>query len=191
MAKYVQVVDGIVMFAAELSAEQYSIIFEGDADMAGEVIDVTNVNPSPEMDWLYDAETQTFSEPNLETAKTENKIKVDVEASMRRTELGTPVRDQAQIYTLKAMEAEKYITAGYPVDLSGYSWIENEVNVSGLSAQVVADTIKNNYDEWCSGLQMIETERRQGKINIDNATNYADILTARDAAIDAIKGLEL
>jgi hypothetical protein len=40
-----------------------------------------------------------------------------------------------------------------------------------------------------TNLQTIELERRKGKINIDSATNYDEVITATTAAMTAIDGL--
>lgn len=191
MRRYVQVFDGQVMFAAELSDEDYNQIFNGPdkAEMSGQIIDVTDISPLPEINWLYDEAASTFSEPNLTETKTEKKLEVDVVASIRRTELGTAVRGQSEIYILKASEAQKYIADSYPVDLTDYPWIQMEVAATGLPPIEIADSIKNNFNTWTVGLQTIELERRKAKINIDNAESYADINIAGDNAIASINGL--
>jgi hypothetical protein len=187
MTKYAQVLNGIVIHIVDLTDEQFKELMDYGVDC--EMVDLTNTSPLPIINWTYDSDTLSFSEPDLMEIKSKNKAKVDASASAKRTILGTTIRDQAEVYIAKATEAEKYISYSYPVDLTNYPWIQLEVTASGLTTTEIADTIKSNYDSWMTNLQTIELERRKGKINIDSATNYDEVITATTAAMTAIDGL--
>lgn len=180
MAKYIQVIDNVVVSVEPLT-ELPSF------EILGEMVEITGVSPEPSEGWVYDSQTGIFSHPDLTSTKQEQINKIDDVAGNKRKLIDTAIYGQTEIYTLKANEANQYIADGEPADLTNYPWIQAEVTATGLTASEVASTIVSKHDGWITAMSSIERERRLGKVNVENATSYDNVLLSAENAISAIE----
>ena len=183
MKTYVQVLEKKVINVVSLSDDDMEETLKHE--YVGDFVDITKVTPAPHEGWFYDNATQTFATPDLIELRASQSAMIDQTASILRLAL-MPFRNQSEIYRLKTIEAEKYIANPTPSDLTSYPWIQIDVTVTGLSADDVADNIKNKNDEMISRFQEIELVRRNGKESVRNAVTYDEILVATDDAIQAL-----
>ncbi len=120
---------------------------------------------------------------DINFVKDEAKNQVDQTAESARLRYVTPGSAQAMTYTEKAEEASVYITAGYPVDLTPFPFIQAEVNATGKANNQAADDIMAKKASWKIIGAQIEEKRIGGKVNIDASSDEAGIYSARDQAI--------
>lgn len=123
---------------------------------------------------------------DLPTAKTSEKDSVDGLAENQRQTFITNGSGQSMTYQQKATEADAYITAGSPVDLTPYPFVQAEVNATGNTATVAANDILAAQSAWIVKGAAIEELRIKAKIDIDAAVDMAAItviMTAYEAAI--------
>lgn len=124
--------------------------------------------------------------------KTIAKRVVDHTAELVRNKYLTIGSGQAMTYIRKETEAHAYKDAGYPVisgSPSNYPWIKAEMDATGNTGQECADNILTQSSLWLAIGTTIEKERRQGKINIDAASDESSVNTIKDtvvATLDAI-----
>ncbi len=188
MAKYVQVLDNVVVNIVELDSATYKITEKHEH--VGKFIDITDITPVPDINWTCNKKGTIFLPPELSDVKHEQKAVLDVVAGAMRRNLINTAAGQSEIYTAKALEAEQYISNKYPKDLTMYPWIQIEVTASSTTARKAANMIKAKHDTWLKNLQNIELEKRIGKINIDSANEYYSILAATQEANEKINGLK-
>ncbi len=129
------------------------------------------------------------SPDRLTEKKTRAKLRIDQAAERARLRHVTDGAAQAMVYLQKGNEADAFITAGYPADLTGYPFIQAEMNASGQTKEQAADAIKTKRDAWVTLGANIEEERLGGKKNVENATDESGVNSARDAAILALDGI--
>ena len=133
---------------------------------------------------------KTFDEHDLLNIKEISKIDIDITAEKSRKKYLTLETGQLLAYIYKENEAAKYKAARYPTidDTSTpYPWIKSEMDATGQTGQEAANAILARSDVWLTKGPQIEKERRIGKINIDAATNEAEVNTARNKAIAALE----
>jgi hypothetical protein len=111
---------------------------------------------------------------------------IDQTAESVRLQYVTPGSSQAMTYQEKGDEAADYVANGYPVDLSSYPFIQAEVNATGKTSTAAADDILTQKSAWIVVGAAVEEVRIGGKINIDAATDEAEIDSIRDATLAAL-----
>lgn len=129
------------------------------------------------------------SSSTLDDKKTNAKSIVDQTAERIRSKYITPGAGQTLVYQEKSDEATDYITAGYPVDLTSYPFIQAEVNATGKTKEQAADDIIAAKATTIAALVSIEEERLSGKRNIDDVVDESGINSICDAAITALEEL--
>jgi len=118
---------------------------------------------------------------DLPAAKTAEQTKVDSLAEQQRQTFITAGDGQSMSYQQKSTEANAYITAGSPVDLTPYPFIQAEVNATGATATDAANTIIAAETAWIIKGAAIEELRIKAKLDIDAAADMAGITTVVDA----------
>ncbi len=108
---------------------------------------------------------------------------IDNYAGKTRIKYITDAPGQDLTYKQKAEEAEKYVTAVYPSDLTGYPFIQAEINAYGKTKEQAADDILTKRDQWLSVGAQIEEVRLQTKQQIDNAVSNSEIKTICETAV--------
>ena len=172
---YVNHIDFVVEWIESQSEFGITIWRHGDAE------------PSPaELQAAWD-DWDALNGPTLDTFKAEAKLSVDNMAEATRLKYVTPGSSQAMTYQEKGDEAADYVANGYPVDLSSYPFIQAEVNATGNTATQAADNILAQKSAWIMIGAAVEEVRIGGKINIDVATNEAEVEVARLAAVTALE----
>lgn len=112
---------------------------------------------------------------SLELHKTNCKKIIDNVAEQRRLNYITPGSGQSLTYQEKALEADKYITDGSPVDLTPYPFIQAEVNATGKTAINTSNDILAAQALWITKGALIEEHRIKNKIDIDSSTSVSEI----------------
>ncbi len=135
-------------------------------------------------DWLVDNPELTLTD-----IKDEAKLIVDQTAESTRLKYITSGSGQAMTYIVKAEEAADYITAGYPVNLTPYLFIQAEVNATGKTNIQAADDIIATKALWKTIGAQIEEVRIFGKINIDGQSDEVGIAAARDHTISDLNAI--
>ena len=126
---------------------------------------------------------------DLTQYKLYNRYLIDKSAEVARLRYITDGAGQASVYQEKSKEADAYILAGYPADLSTWPFIQAEVNATGLSNTAAADAIVAQRDAWIVLGASIEEARLSGKNAVDAASDETGIDAARDAAIAALDAI--
>ncbi len=103
---------------------------------------------------------------------------VDTLAGQKRLQYITNIPGQEVTYTAKLKDAQAYILAGYPSDVTTYPWIKAEADAPGSTPIQVADLIVVTAQTWTDVGSKIEGARQAAKIAINNATSVVDIRTA-------------
>jgi hypothetical protein len=117
----------------------------------------------------------TISPEDLQLLKESAYIHIDDAAEKIRLKYVTDGAGQAMTYQLKATEADAYITAGYPADVTPYPFIEAEASATGQTATAVANGIIAQRDAWVVIGSQIEAIRLGGKTSVTNATTVDEI----------------
>ncbi len=125
----------------------------------------------------------------LDDVKTIAKGEVDGEAERTRLRYITNGAGQAMAYQEKSEEAADYIAAGYPADLTGYPFMQAEINATSKTKEVDADDIISQKAAWVAIGASIEEERLGGKKNIEDAVDESGVDSAKDSAITALEAL--
>ena len=115
---------------------------------------------------------------SLEELKENARIEIDNAAGKLRTKFITSAPGQELIYQAKAAEAQRYVDAGAPNDLTGYPFITAEVNATGLTNIEAANEILSIQNAWILVGANIEEYRLAGKKTVTNASNVSEINNA-------------
>jgi hypothetical protein len=105
-------------------------------------------------------------------------VTVDTLAGEKRLQYITNVPGQEITYSAKLADAQAYILAGYPSDVTPYHWVEAEATATGATPIQVADLIVLTGHAWAEVGSKIEGARQAAKIAINNASSIVDIRTA-------------
>jgi len=103
---------------------------------------------------------------------------IDTLAGQKRLQYITNVPGQEITYSAKLADAQAYILAGYPSDVTPYHWVDAEATATGATPIQVADLIAITGHTWAEVGSKIEGARQAAKIAINNATSIVDIRTA-------------
>lgn len=106
--------------------------------------------------------------------------RIDSLAEHARSKYITAGYGQMLTYQEKSDEASDYLVAGSPVDLTGYPFIQAEVNATGKTATVASNDILDAQSLWITKGALIEEYRLKGKIDIKAALTIDDIDTISD-----------
>lgn len=149
-------------------------------------------DPQPSEQNLIDEYANILANENAElipTAKALAKREIDIAAETARAKYITLGSGQAMAYQEKGEEAADYVTAGYPVDLSNYPWIQAEVDATGKTSTQAADDILSTKSTWVTVGAQIEKERLLGKITVENAIDIDAVNTAKNTAITLLQAI--
>ena len=114
-------------------------------------------------------------------------LEIDRAAGEARERYITVVPGQAETYTAKALEAERYIAAGAPTDLTQYPLIQAEVNAFGYpDGAAAANAILAKRDLWMQKGAQIEELRLKYKNLISKATTIQEAARLRQQALQAL-----
>lgn len=156
------------------------------------IVDESTLPPDHQESWEWDASTQTLSvnaAANLAIDKLAAKELIDSHAESARLRYITPGSGQSLVYQDKLLDAEEYIAAGYPADVSSHPWIDAEATALGITPQATADNIVANYNTWKQIGIEVEKIRLVAKRDIDasqTAVEVEQIKNATAATLDAI-----
>lgn len=145
-------------------------------------VDITDLDPRPEIGWGYDG--TTFAAPVVEYPTADELCKqVDDKADSARLKIaGDPLR--VVEYQRAEAEAKAFAAAGYTgtVPPTVESWAE----AKDWTAQVAADDILRASAAWNAALYAFRDIRLKGKEAVKAAIDPAAAQTAADAAITQI-----
>lgn len=131
------------------------------------------------LDDAYAEYKTTFVAPNLlDVYKDNAKRSIDATAGQARSKYITTAPGQAEVYIMKADEANRFIAAGYPGTVDDYPFITAEAVATGKTVQVAADDIVAAKTAWIALGATIEQIRLTAKKNVGSA--------ASEAAVDLI-----
>ena len=125
----------------------------------------------------------------LSVARTQAKTAIDAAAGEARQRHITIAPGQAETYMAKAAQAEAYLAAGSPPDMTGWAWIQADADAFGISVTTAATSILANRDAWTQLGAHIEEVRLKAKREVDAATSpmeCARILKAAKAELVAV-----
>jgi galactitol-specific phosphotransferase system IIB component len=113
----------------------------------------------------------------LADQKQEFIVQIDKLAGEKRLHYITDGAGQEVTYTAKLADAQAYILAGYPTDVTPYHWIDAEATATGNTPTNVADLIVSTAHTWTEVGSKIEGARQAAKIGVNAATTISDIRT--------------
>lgn len=145
-------------------------------------VDITDLNPRPEIGWNYDG--ATFTAPAAPSAPTVEELcaKIDAEADAARLKIaGDPLR--VVEYQRAEAEATAYAAAGYTGTVP--RTVEDWAEAKGWTAQEATDDILRASAAWNAALYAFRGIRLKGKEAVKAAVESAR-QTAADAAIAQI-----
>jgi len=126
---------------------------------------------------------------DLVAAKAANILTIDSLAETQRLTFITGGSGQSLTYQEKADDAQAYKDASYPVDLTGYPFVQAEVNATGNTSTVATDDILAARGAWIVKGAAIEELRIKAKIDVNASIDISAINVVLDAykiAIEAI-----
>ena len=112
---------------------------------------------------------------------------IDMAASEARGKYITDGVGQESTYLLKAQHAKEYRDAGYTGTIPFL--VQSEMNATGETAQVCADSIIYQETQWIYLAGTIETIRRSGKIALDALTDSIEIANHCETVVTALKAI--
>ena len=124
---------------------------------------------------------------DLSKAKSNALTQVDFLAGQTRSKYITTTPGQAEIYILKAQQAQAFKDSGYDGDVPVL--VQVEATVTGETVQVATDSILAQQYAWEIKGAQIEQVRRAGKIAVGLSTTLEDVATALNDAIVAFATL--
>ena len=113
----------------------------------------------------------------IEEQKQEFLVQIDKLAGEKRLQYITDGAGQEVTYTAKLADAQAYILAGYPTDVTPYHWIDAEATATGNTPTNVADFIVYTAHAWAEVGSKIEGARQAAKIGVNAATTIGDVRT--------------
>ena len=136
------------------------------------------INEQTELDTVISSHTgNPPGLTDLEKAIEDAKNSIDTAAGTARSRYITVSPGQDAVYVGKGKEAQAYIDAGYPVDLTGYPFVTAEKNAKGITPTAAADTISAIAVGWTGLAASIEEIRLGYKEQIGAETDI-DIIMA-------------
>ena len=146
------------------------------------------LGPPPSGDWMWDFGGNTWIRKiSLDAIKEQAAIDIDNQAGLTRGKYITDVPGQAATYLLKADQATKFISGGYQGAVPGL--VRSEAIARGISAQLAADAIIAEQDQWVALATGVEMIRRLGKENVKKATSPQAVGTIRLQIINQLKAI--
>lgn len=118
---------------------------------------------------------------DLAPLRLEAQAKIDRRAEAERLAHVTPGAAQAMVYQAKQAEARRYVEAGRPASLEGYSLLAAEVPLTAPTAGELADLWLSLEARWLRAAAGIEARRLAAKAAVRAATNPAAVQAAVDA----------
>lgn len=186
MNTYARIVDGGV---AEL--------FETDGDISAMFnsemvwIDVTTIDPLPQVGWSYDGSVFTASEPTpqmtLADVQAELSVSIDAAADNAYTAIGGPSPGRLAEYQQANADAIAFQSSGYAGDVP--ATIACWSQATGWSAQQACEDILATAAAWRGALEEIRSARLIGKHNVMEAPTIADAQAAANAAVANIQAV--
>lgn len=157
-------------------------------------VDITDLDPRPEIGWDYDG--ATFTAPvviltALDELKSAACADIDQAAGVTRSKYITTAAGQEATYTEKARQCEAYKAAGYPAtpDPVGHAYVIAEANAKGCTYREACDAILAERDQWAVLGAKIEEARRKAKINIAAATTAEAVEAALQTGLTELAAL--
>ena len=148
----------------------------------------TVLAPPPSQDWILDFGTNNWiRKVSLDDIKAQAAIDIDNQSGLTRAKYITDVPGQAARYLLKADQATKFKAANYQGAVPGL--VQSEATACGISAQLAADAIIAEQDQWVALTTGVETIRRLGKENVKKATSPQAVETIRLQIINQLKAI--
>lgn len=119
---------------------------------------------------------------------------IDKKAGEVRLKYITAVPGQAETYLMKSDEAFKIKTIGYnnistELVQANYPVVFAEMTATGQDVITVCETILMTEHMWRQIAAIIERERRQAKIEVDNCTNTSQVVLALESAYNSFSTL--
>lgn len=112
---------------------------------------------------------------------------IDKAAGEARKRYVTVAPGQSATYVAKALEAERYMAAGAPLDMTGYPLVKAEMDALGYAdGRTAATNILQARDSWLQKGAQIELLRLKYKNLIRRATTIQDAARLHDEAITAL-----
>lgn len=125
----------------------------------------------------------------VEAARKDVNRRIDIAAGEARARHITIAPGQSETYTAKAAQAEAYLAAGAPGDLSAWHWIRADAQAFGMSGETAASSILANRDAWVQLGAHIEEIRLRAKAAVNAASSpmeCARVLRAAKADLEAL-----
>lgn len=110
----------------------------------------------------------------LQAAQAKSKAAIDAAAGEARRRHITIAPGQSETYTAKAAQAEAYLAAGSPPDMTGWAWVQADADAFGMSPETAANSILANRDAWVQIGAHVEAVRLRAKADVDAATSPMD-----------------
>ncbi len=114
---------------------------------------------------------------------------IDAAVAQARARNATRIDGQDSMYLLKANEAERYISAGSPVDASDYVLLKAEAEALQITPQEQANRVIEARDSWLAVAARIEAARIGGKGSLTELATVEAVVAAGElviAELDAI-----
>lgn len=125
----------------------------------------------------------------IDAIRREVREAIDAVAGEARARHITVAPGQAETYTAKAEQAQAYLAAGAPGDLSEWPWIRVDAQAFGMSGETAASSILANRDAWTQLGAKIEEIRLRAKAAVNAASSpmeCARILKSVKADLEAL-----
>ena len=133
--------------------------------------------------------------PTLAEVQTAALTAIDAAAGAARVRYITTADGQAATYLLKAADADRYKSAGYPAaQIAGYPWVRAKARAmvaipAAADYQAAADLIISTRDAWAAKGADIEEARESGKRVVAAAIDVAAVDAARAVALARLMAL--
>lgn len=183
---------------AEFDNNGVPVAFYNDSfdEIPGGAVEITDdqylslINEPEKMRWdgsdLIEVEPQT---KELSMLKNMAKGAIDDAAEIARARYATKNALQSMVYMEKAAQAQKYIDAGYPLDLFNYPFIQAEMDATGKTKEEAADAIIAARDAWVMIGAQVERHRLGGKKSVDDALDETQVNDAVSTTLSLLESI--
>jgi len=106
-----------------------------------------------------------------------------------RVKYTTNIPFQDSTYQMKLADANKYKLDGYPVDVTAYPFINMESQLTGQTAQAIADLVIATAAQWIVLASTVEGLRQGGIGAVNAATDWSQCITIAQGYVTQLEAL--
>lgn len=160
-------------------------------------MEVSIRNPSPDIGWIYQLSTDTFTKPKdvgatpIEDVQLEARKAIECAATKARKAHMPDEYGQVELYREKYEQAVDFLSSQDVVHYPDYPLLHIESRILNIPMKDIAENIIKRRSEWISKMIEIEELRLYGKVNIAFCTTENEVQILVTHLVRKLQELEL